>query len=345
MTNTPSQFVNGYVSRPLTGIMHLFGGYQGPTLPLLCFLGVGVLIVVIGGSIIWRHDRRLWFFGLLALVAAVLSLGVTDSYWTPWRVFTHLAVLNNVVPVNISVIIDTCVAIMLAVVVAHAHEDVDRRAGSTAATVAGWAVVALALVPVAVAFWPNVPITVRAATTPRWFTAHAPAAHGQVLLPYPAALGGIQSSMAWQAMTGTTFSMVGGGGPGIAPSRAGPESAGFDVLARASFPLSPAPGPSEANLTAIRNALRGWGVTTIVVPDQPGLPTYARGRPVPYAVGLFTAALGRPPRFETDAWVWTGVARPGAPVPLGPSQFAACTDPGSARISEPAVASCVLAHR
>ena len=123
--------------------------------------------------------------------------------------------------------------------------------------------------------------------------------------------------MAWQAMEGMTFSMVGGGGPGITPSRAGPEAPGFDVLARASLPLGPAPLPTSANLRAIRQAVAGWGVTTIVVPDQPGLPSYDRGRSVPYAVGLFTAALGRSPVLQTSAWVWSdaGNAGPaGAPV-------------------------------
>ena len=177
------------------------------------------------------------------------------------------------------------------------------------------AAAAVALVPITVALWPNLPMTVRT-------RGGAPLVHGcrprlpgrTVVLPYPAALGGIQSSMAWQAVEGITFSMVGGGGPGITPSRAGPEAPGFDVLARASLPLAPPPMPTAANLAAIRQALAGWGVTTVVVPDQPGLPTYNRGRSVPYAVGLFTAALGAAAQCcRPSAWVWSRSPAAGRP--------------------------------
>ena len=81
------QFVDGFISAPLTGIMHLFGGYQGPTLPLLCFLGIGVIVVAGGGAVIWRRDPLMRFFSLLGLLAAVFSLGVVGTSWTPWRLF------------------------------------------------------------------------------------------------------------------------------------------------------------------------------------------------------------------------------------------------------------------
>lgn len=343
VNNSPSQFVNGFISAPLTGIMHLFGGYQGPTLPLLCYLGFGLIVVVVAGTAIWRRDRRLWLFGLLGLIAAVLSLGVRSDIWTPWRLFTHLSVLNNVVPVNISVIIDTCVAVMLAVVIAHVRADPPAGVGDTGATVAAGATAALAIVPIVGALWANLPMTVRPVHAPRWFAVVAPRLPaGRVVLPYPAALGGIQSSMAWQTLAGLSFSMVGGGGPGIAPQRAGPEAPGFNLLARASFPLSPPPLPTAANLAAIRHALAGWGVTTVVVPDQPRLPTYDRGRSVAYAVGLFTAALGRAPTEQASAWVWNDVRSPGSAIPLSPAAFVACTSPGGAQPSGSATAACVL---
>ena len=119
-----------------------------------------------------------------------------------------------------------------------------------------------------------------------------------MVLPYPAALGGIQSSMAWQAVVGMPFSMVGGGGPGVTRP-AGSERPGFDVLARASVPLGPTQ-LHDGQCRAIRQALRGWRVTTIVVPDQPSIPTYDQGRTVAYAVGLFTAALGGTPTYQAQ---------------------------------------------
>jgi hypothetical protein len=344
VANTPMDFVNGFVSAPLTGILHLFGGYQGPRLPLFALLGPGLLVVIVVGVIAWRRDPLVWIFGPLGLVAAVLSIGVGSGYWAPWRLFTHLSVLNNVVPVNITVIVDTCVAIVLAVIVDHVRAGAAAHRDATVGALVGAAAAAVALVPIAAALWPNVPMTIRPVVVPRWFAAAAPRLAGeQVVLPYPAALGGIQSSMAWQATEGMTFSMVGGGGPGITPSRAGKETPGFNVLNQASLPLGPAPTATAANLGAIRQALAGWGVTTVVVPDQPALPTYERGRSVPYAVALFTAALGRAPSFTSKAWVWDDVGHPGAAVPMTASAFTACSNlPGA---DGGAAAACVLQPR
>jgi hypothetical protein len=136
--------------------------------------------------------------------------------------------------------------------------------------------------------------------------------------------------------------MVGGGGPGITPSRAGPEEPGFNVLARASVPLSPPPMPTAANLGAIRRALAGWGVTTVVVPDQPSLPTYEQGRSVPYAVGLFTAALGQAPILQARAWVWSDVGAAGSPVTMSAARFSACVASTGTGGPGSAVARCVL---
>ncbi len=356
VANTWGTFLDGFISAPLTGVMHAFGGYQGPALPLLGLVGAGVIVVTVVGAVVWHRDRRILGFALLGVTAAVLSLGVVPGSWSPWRLFVHLPVLNSVVPANISAIVDTCAAIVLGLVVDQARRstlgrpaalDGPRGGGGThqgrAGLVAG-AVAAVALVPVVAALWPNIPLTVRAVGSPAWFTRIAPhLGRHLVVLPYPAALGGIQSSMAWQARAGLTFSMVGGGGPGIAPSRAGPEAPGFDVLAHASVPLGPAPEPSAANLAAIAHALSGWGVTTIVVPDQPALPSYDRGRPVPYAVALFTAALGRPPTLRASAWVWTGVKAGGPPETISPAAFSACVDTRGATGSS--VAACVLRNR
>ncbi len=347
VVNRPGDFVSGYVGTGLTTVMHLFGGYQGPRLPLFCFLGVGLIVVLVAGSIRFGRDHVLQCFGLLGLVAVLLSLGIRSDSWTPWRLFVHLPVLVNVVPVNITSIIDTCVAIVLAVIVDRARSTVADRLPVSRRVLAGLVaglVGLVALVPVATAYWSNIPLTVRLVSSPRWFSVAAPRLPGgSVVLPYPAALGGIQSSMAWQATGGMTFSMVGGGGPGIAPSRAGPEGPGQAVLNRASFPLGPAPLPTAANLADVRDALRGWGVTTVVVPDQPRLPTYDRGRAVPYAVGLLTAATGRAPVHRARAWVWQlgSDVSLGPPVPMSTADFARCTGTVHA-VPTPAVAACVL---
>ncbi len=342
VATTPWDLVAGKVSEGLTNIMHLFGGYQGPRLPSLGLLGFGVLVIVGVGTVLWRHDRRLWLFSGLGAVAVVLSFGVVDGVWTPWRLFTSVPVLNNVVPVNIGVISASSLAISLAIVLDHLENRL-RAARPARRRLATWATCTFALLPVVAILAPNLPFTTEAVAAPAWFTSTgSQLGPNDVVLPYPAALGGIQSSMTWQTLAGLTFSMVGGGGPGITVSRAGPERPGFLVLAAASLPLDPEPQPTESNLTDVRQALDGWGVTTIVVPDQPGLPVYDRGRPVPYAVAFFTASLGQSPTYLHQAWIWTVTRSGPPPVVMTPEQFARCWQGETLNPGDDAVAACVL---
>jgi hypothetical protein len=114
------------------------------------------------------------------------------------------------------------------------------------------------------------------------------------------------------------------------------------VLDQASIPLGPPPAPSRFNLTAIREALDLWGVTTIVIPDEPDLPLYAQGRSAAYAVGLLTAAMGRPPAYDHSAWVWSAVAVKGPAYSVTQTGFNACVTGTASRVSSRlAVPSCI----
>ena len=188
------------------------------------------------------------------------------------------------------------------------------------------------------------PLTTRAVVVPQWYAeVGATLPRGTVVLAYPLAFSGLQSSQAWQAVDHMRWAQAGGGGPEGQPGRAGRARPGFDVLLDASLPLGPPPAPSPSNLAAIREALRLWEVTTIVVPDQAGLPPYEQGRSAAYAVALFTAALGRRPSYDHSAWVWSAVAHRRASIPLDDTTFAHCvTGPPSTASSRQAVPSCVL---
>lgn len=304
---TVTSFVSGRLAAPLVAVMHVFGGYQGPALPDPTFVGAGVVAVVVAGLVVWRRSGLLWLFAAVGAVAAALSLGVGSGGWHPWRLLVHLPVLVNVVPVNLASVTDLCAAVCVALVVDRAMAASSRWHFPPLGVAA--VLSAVTLVPLLVNLWPNLPVTVRPTTPPRWFAdaaTHLPPGH--VVLPYPAAFGGIQSSMAWLAVGGMRFSMPGGGGPGVVPSRAGVERPGYELLARASYPLDAPPPVTASTLAAMRAALAGWHVDTVVVPDATGLPSYDRGRPVPYAVGLFTALTGRPPVPQDGAWVWRGTA-------------------------------------
>jgi hypothetical protein len=324
-------------------------GYVGPALPQTAFLGVGLIAVLVVGVIIWRRDRRLWFFGALAVISVVASLGV-QTYWTPWRVLAHIPLIQNILPTRFVAIISLCAAIMLAIIVDRTHGSLGAGApaGGGHRLVAGGvalAVAAVAVVPMASALADSVPLTTQTVTLPGWFEAVAPhLGRGQVVLTFPPPpVGG--AALGWQAVDSLQFSLATGAGPGSVPERAGKERAGLEVITTAASLFSTLAPPTAANVAAVRVALAGWGVDRVVVPEPGGLmPAYDRTASTAWALGFFTVSLGRGPRFRHGAWVWSGVPTAGAPLSITTAAFDSCTRtehvPGP---SLPAVPDCVLA--
>jgi hypothetical protein len=343
--------------------MKFFSGYQGPPLPPPEYLGLGMIIVLVAGVVAWRRDRRLWFFGALGLITLLASLGV-KSYWTPWRLLTHVPLVQNVIPSRLVAIISLCVAIMMAIVIDRAHRSVRSWAkglGSTAiqhrqvltgrlaGAVAGFtalALVAVALVPIGSALASNTPLTTRAVTLPGWFSDIAPhLPPGEVLLTYPPP--GIGSStLAWQAVDSLHFAIAMGVGPESILQRAGKERAGQSVINAAAFSFDGPPKATAANIDAVRQALTGWGVTMVAVADPKTLvPPFGQFDNTAWTIALFTIVLHRLPQFRGDTWVWRDVATSvlGRHYAISASAFAGCTGPQIYQSpSRLAVPSCVL---
>ncbi|HEX3842008.1 MAG TPA: hypothetical protein VHU85_14545 [Acidimicrobiales bacterium] len=355
--NSFTSFWNNDVSPSLAAEMHGFGGYQGAPMPGLGYLGVGVAVVAVLSVIVGRHDRRVLLFAAIGVVATALSLGPGFGHWVPWSAIRHLPWVGNIVEIRFTLVTTLCLAVVVAIGLDKARGWLATRPPprsstrarfrpATGASLAVAVVAVAALIPTLSALWSNLPLATRAVVLPDWYQqvgAHLPA--GQVVLSYPAPFSGLQSSMAWQAVNHMSYAQAGGGGPEGVASRAGKAEAGFEVLFGASLPLGPPPGPSAANLSAVRQALAVWQVTMVVVPDQPGLPSYDQGRSSAYAVGLMTAALGRAPHFDHSAWVWSSVNTTvgTGPTAVSPTRFDACTtDPAVVSASHDAVAACVL---
>jgi hypothetical protein len=354
-------------TRFLTGEAPLLGGYQGSPMPSPSFLGVGLVGVVVVGTIWWRRDRRLWLFGALGLAAALVSLRVGGPRWGPWSLVYHLPIFRNVVQSRFSAVVDLCGAVMLAVIVDRTRSAVGRWWGSRPAPshpapsrqspaprrlrsavpgAAAVVVAAVALVGPAIVLAPNVPLVVQRVDLPRWFTTVAPTLPpSTVLLTYPFATADSQAAIPWQALTGMHFAMAGGGGPAGTVARAGKARAGFAVLHAASVVVGPAPATSPSNLSAVRRAMHQWRVTTVVVPDDTGLYRYEQARGSSYGVGLFTAVMGTAPVRQDGAWVWAAAA---PPVALSSAAFDRCVALGSAPVTRAdgsggaRVAACVL---
>jgi hypothetical protein len=349
-----------YMSRQL---LKLVGGYQGPALPQGEYLGLGMIIVLVAGVVAWRRDRRLWFFGALGLFAVVASLGV-QKYWTPWRLMTHLPLVQNLISERFAALTSLCVAIMLAIVIdrtqgsvkawandlgptstRHGRVRIAALAGALAGGIA-LVVAAVAVVPMGQAVASNVPLTTRTVALPVWFSQVAPhLPPGQVVLTVPPPGVGA-STLAWQAVDSLHFAMATGAGPGSILSRAGKERAGQAVISAGSFSLDGPPKPTVANIDAVRQALTGWGVTLIAIPEPNSLvPPFDQLDNAAWALGLFTIVLHHLPRFRGDTWVWTDVTTLGRGhhYSISDSAFAACTNPQIYRNrSHLAVPDCVL---
>jgi branched-subunit amino acid transport protein len=321
-----------------------FGGYQGPVLVGLGYLGVGVVVAGLGGVVLWPRDRRMRLFLAVGLVTALFSLGPGHGTWVPWDVLGHVPWVGDIVEVRFTLVVTLCLAVLAALAVDHAHRWLADRSPS-GATAAGWGIVVLALLPGVVALAPDLPLTTRPVVLPTWYaTRGATLPPGQVVLAYPVPFSGLQSSEAWQAVTTMRWAQAGGGGPQGQPSRAGAARPGFEVLSAASLPLGPAPDPTPTNAVDVRRALALWRVTTMVVPDQPGLPIYEQGRGAAYAVGFVTAVLGTAPTYGHAAWVWGAVRSAPAPEPVWGAAFARCTTGAVAAAADrAAVPACILA--
>src|SRR6185437_9068746 len=179
--------------------------------------------VLAAGVVVWRRDRRLWFFAALAVVTGSLTLGLRHGNWVPWRLFARLPVLSNVIEQRFMAVTTLALAAMLAIVADRARRigaspgaaaHVHRQRLSPVGWVAAAAVVVVGLGQLVWTLAPEVPFAVQPVQLPAWFATRAPKLPpGEVLLAYPAPFSGIQASMAWQAVNRMHYAQAGGGGP------------------------------------------------------------------------------------------------------------------------------------
>jgi hypothetical protein len=338
-----SAFRNFFTASPRpTGLFsssynHVVGGYQGPLFSA-AYLGIGMVVILVGGLVLWRRDLRLWLFAAITVGTGALSLGTTGSF-APWDLVSRLPLFDDIIPSRFLVMTYLGAAVMLGLIVDHARSSVLVRGetggferGRIVAGFAGFAVAGVALVPIITNVAPDLPITAEAVSLPTWFRTVAPRLPAnQVVLVFPAPFGTIESAMTWQAVNRMHYSVVGGGGPGDLLVRAGTERKGQAAVAAASYSFAGPPSVGASTGAAVHDALVGWGVDTVVIPDEPGLAPYEQPQSVTLAAALTTAATGRSPVRQSGAWVWTDVqhrAQIGYPTA---AEFAACTKGQPAR--------------
>jgi hypothetical protein len=327
----PGNFVRP--TAPPGRLLLTIGGYEGHPLPTAAYLGWGVVVVAVGGLLAFRRDRRLWLFGAVGLVCALLSLS-ERHHWEPWRAFNSVPVADNIIQQRFVAITFLAAAAMVAIVCDHVRRalaDATVARGRppararTLGVVGGVALMAGALVPIAVAFAPDLPYQARPVKLPAWFAHRGEQLPpGRVLLAFPPPFSGIQSAMTWQAVNRLHWAQAGGGGPQGTPARAGAARPGFSVLMDLAFGFGQ-PAGTRAQDLAVRQALRRWGVTTVVIPLQPGLPALLRGHDPVYAATFMAGVLGVPPHYQDQAWVWPALHLQRGPAATSAGAVALCT--------------------
>ena len=165
----PSSYVSAGYPDPHNVFMTL-GGYEGAPLASAGYLGWGLVAVLLAGIVIFRRDRRLWFFGFVLFLCVVCSLGERHGQWEPAWIFTKLPIIENVIEQRFMAIGFLAAAIMLAIVLGCIHRVLPDWRGIVAAAAAA----CVALVPVTVTFGDRLPFTMRPVILPRWYTEVAP---------------------------------------------------------------------------------------------------------------------------------------------------------------------------
>jgi hypothetical protein len=336
---------------------HIVGAYQGPMLSSQ-YVGVGVVLVCLVGLIVWWKDRLLWLFGILSVVTLLLA---TSS----GPLLAKLPFLKNVYLLHFVLFVYLSVAVVLAVIIDSTRSavrqlDESTNAASTGSAsprpsalyawggaLAGLALAVVAIAPPAAYVAKSIPMTVEAVAVPNWFRTVAPRLpeHSVVLaLPAPfttttpgvkwetpdgephlLASGWKQAALTWHALSGQRYSLVGSGGLGVGAKHDVGEDQGQNIITRVTFAYGSSPTVNSSDIVAVHRALAEWGVTMVVLPDQPELPSYDQVASVTAMAALLSAATGAKPAHVADAWVWRQVNHDNPQAYPDAAQYQRCT--------------------
>jgi len=331
----------------------ILSGYFGNRGPNPSYVGAAVMVFVGVSMFVWRKSRLAWIVFAVGLWSWLLSLGINHA-WAPWRVFQHVPVVSDIIPVRISAITVFAVAVLVALsadgwwrLAVHRVEKRrngvdDRRLLRVLGAILAL-VTAATLIPVAASY--SFPFVIHQNPVPPWFRHVAPRlAPGTVLLTYPYPQGITAQAMGWQAGDDMRFRLA--GGFVVVPGRDGRHSTFVStpggtvrILDRLSLRyLGPLPLATLSAVRQVRTSFRRWGVQVVVVTYQ--------GRAPVYAVGYLTAVLGRLPRWQRGAWVWYGTGSD-RPLSLDPVALTRCVanspSPFTPQSDKLAVPKCVVA--
>ena len=201
--------------------------------------------------------------------------------------------------------------------------------------------------PTLVYLAPTIPMTTQSTRLPTWFRVVAPhLTQKDVLLVIPAPFSGLKGAASGRRSTACPSRWSAAPVPSAVPARAGRERQAQLVLSQVSVSAHANSSINTADIRAVRQALDAWGVTEVVLPDQPDLPLYDRPLSVTTAGAAMAAATGQLPRHQDQAWVWKGWRQLGSQEVVTGARLFRCTKGVASHGSAVRTASaCVLGGR
>jgi hypothetical protein len=303
-------------------------GYLGTAGLANGYLGIVAILVVIAAAIlIKRPFTRLCL--LILLIAGWASLGtyylgqmpggISVLSYLPslWKIVRNVPVLDQATPQNLSAIMVFMVVVATALLLdwiwAHRSGDhlrwLPSQTSKSAAAVTLAAALSLALVLSWLTAWPMPLKTESVATPPPVHRILASLPPDAVVLFYPYPSSALDQALIWQASDGMRFSVAGGrgitagaGGAALHGLEAGTPAGNLSALSTSYLPYGylnlPRP-PDAAERASMRDSLRYWKVTNIIMSGGGRAPDYSRQ--------WLTEVLGSPPKLQDGRWVWTNV--------------------------------------
>ena len=315
------------IAEPHSAVVRLpFGGYLGPSGLSGGYLGVAAILVAIVTAVFVRRplSRLCLVITVMAEWASIGSyhhLAGLDGVlsWLPsiWRLVKNVPVLDQATPQNFSAIAVLAVAVSAALLLDQIWRSrtgeplrlASARVSRTVLATGSAVVITAAMVVPWLLDWP-MPYTTESVATPAPVSrllAGLPSS--AVVLFYPFPSSALDTALIWQAENDMRFRVVGGrgitAGPGGAAQHGLEPGTPAGMLSALSTNYTPhgnlnlPPMPTAATIAGMRQALRSWQVTEVVMAGG--------GRNPSYAKQWLTKVLGVPPHLKDGRWIWTGV--------------------------------------
>jgi hypothetical protein len=276
------------------------------------YVGIPILLLLILGAARFRRDGLVRFSVVMAALSLLLSMGSRLRVWNhetpiylPFDIFTHLPFVQSEVAARYCLFMWLFIAMAVAVILDRARWT--RPARSRLHGQPRWArniaysplpVLSVLAVAGVVSLAPGWPYNISQVHMPVALVRPivVPDIDSGTLLTYPLARNIHNLPMVWQAVDGFEYRIPAGEAT-LGNDHAGATEAAFTTCWQVT---KTGLVPSPVLIPAVQADFVTWQVQAVVIPLQNSINPMC-------AVRFVQEVLGRPPVYERDAAVWTGV--------------------------------------